>query len=210
MNPRQELEVLDRDLLRLDAEFVVQLALSGTLSTHDGIGQVGTSLAGDTQRVRAAGVGPHIGEGDLLGSALLEEELVLVVEEEDGECAVEETLVDVGHEMAWDQVSGLYVDRSVGSIQIFLLALPMGLSFSSVTMQTSSMRRICSSSWPERASLLVSMSGKRRSMFSAVMGCAVVVVVVDMVTAINQRNRSNTMSRNAKTVSCLNGVVGSE
>lgn len=72
------------------------------------------------------------------------------------------------------------VRRAEKPIQIFLLALPMGLSFSSVTMQTSSMRRICSSSWPERASLLVSMSGKRRSMFSAVMGCAVVVVVVDM------------------------------
>lgn len=64
-----------------------------------------------------------------------------------------------------------------GFIQIFLLAVPIGASFSSVTMQTSSIRRICSSSWPDSASLVVSMSGKRRSMASAVIGCARVVVV---------------------------------
>lgn len=66
-------------------------------------------------------------------------------------------------------------------IQIFLLAVPIGLSFSSRTMQTSSIRRICSSSWPDRGSELVSMSGKRRSIDSAVIGWVVVVVVVDMV-----------------------------
>jgi hypothetical protein len=32
---------------------------------------------------------------------LLQEEFVLGVEEEDGERAVEEALVDVGHEMTW-------------------------------------------------------------------------------------------------------------
>lgn len=50
--------------------------------------------------MRAASVGPHIGESDLLGSALLEEELVLIVEEEDRKGTVKETLVNVGHEMA--------------------------------------------------------------------------------------------------------------
>lgn len=48
----------------------------------------------------AAGVGPHVGEGDLLGGALLKEQFVLIVEEEDGKGTVEEALVDVGHEMA--------------------------------------------------------------------------------------------------------------
>lgn len=59
----------------------------------------------------------------------------------------------------------------------------MGRSSLSVTMQTSSIRRICSSSWPDSASDVVSMSGNRRSMFSAVMACGsvVVVVVVDMI-----------------------------
>ena len=33
--------------------------------------------------------------------SVLEEELVLVVEEEDGKGAVKEALVDVGHQVAW-------------------------------------------------------------------------------------------------------------
>lgn len=96
----EETEVLDGDLLLLDAELVVELALGSALDAHDGVGEVGAGLAGDAERVGAAGVCPHVGEGDLLGGALLEEELVLVVEEEDGKGAVEEALVDVGHEMA--------------------------------------------------------------------------------------------------------------
>lgn len=96
----QEAEVLNGDLLLLDTELVVELALGGALDTLNGIGEVVTSLAGDAQGVGAAGVGPHVGEGDLLAGALLEEELVLVVEEEDREGSVEETLVDVGHEVA--------------------------------------------------------------------------------------------------------------
>lgn len=53
-------------------------------------------------------------------------------------------------------------------------------------MQTSSISRICSSSWPSKLAELVSMSGKRRRMFWAVMGSAK-VVVVDIV--IRQRAR---------------------
>lgn len=68
-------------------------------------------------------------------------------------------------------------------LQIFLLKLPIGLSFSSRTMQTSSMRRICSSSCPSIAELEVSMSGNRRRMLSAVIGSAV-AVVVEFVAAI--------------------------
>ena len=47
-------------------------------------------LAAGRKRVRAARVGPHLGEGDLLVRALLEEELARGrVEEEDGKGAVE-------------------------------------------------------------------------------------------------------------------------
>ena len=97
----QEVEVLYGDLFLLDAEFVLELSLGGALGALDGVRQVGARLRGDVQRVGAAGVGPHVGEGDLFRGALLEEELVLIVEEEDGEGAVEQSLVDVGHQMAY-------------------------------------------------------------------------------------------------------------
>jgi len=55
-------------------------------------------LALDTQRVGTTRVGPHAREGDLLVGSFLEEKgAVTWAEEEDGECSVEETLVDVGH-----------------------------------------------------------------------------------------------------------------
>lgn len=97
MDARQEVEVLKRYLLLLDAQLVLQLPLGCTLHTHDRIGQVGTGLARDAQWMGAACVCPHVGEGDFLGGALLEEQLVLVVEQETGEGPVKQTLVDVGH-----------------------------------------------------------------------------------------------------------------
>lgn len=69
----QEAEVLKGDLLLLDAELVFQLALSGTLRSSDGVDQVCASLGGNAQRVRAAGVGPHVWEGNLLRGALLKQ-----------------------------------------------------------------------------------------------------------------------------------------
>jgi len=100
VNTGKEVEILERYLLLLDAQLMLKLALSGSLDTSNRVLKSRTSLSWDVKRVGAAGVGPHVGEGDLLGSALLEEELVLVVEEEDGEGTVKETLVDIGHEMA--------------------------------------------------------------------------------------------------------------
>lgn len=108
----EELELLNGNLLLLDAELVVQLALGGALGALDSIGQVGAALARDAQRVGAASVCPHVGEGNFLGGALLEEQLVLVVEEEDGKSAVEEALVDVGHEMAYTRSRGILVSRA--------------------------------------------------------------------------------------------------
>lgn len=37
----------------------------------------------------AAGVGPHVGEGDLGGGALLQQQLIALVEQEHGEGAVQ-------------------------------------------------------------------------------------------------------------------------
>jgi len=56
--------------------------------------------------MRAAGICPHVGEGDLFGGTLLEEELVLVVEKEDREGSVQKPLIDVGHKVAWDAFVG--------------------------------------------------------------------------------------------------------
>lgn len=100
MDAREEVEILQGHLLLLYTKLVVQFPLRRPLHALDALGQVGARLARNHERVRAAGVGPHVGEGDLLRGALLQEELVLVVEEEDGEGAVEEAFVDVGHEMA--------------------------------------------------------------------------------------------------------------
>lgn len=105
VNTGQEVKVLEGDLLLLDTQFMLKLALGSSLDTRDRVLESGTSLGRDVKRVRAASVGPHVGEGDLLSGALLEEELVLVVKEEDGEGTVKEALVNVGHEMAWQYLS---------------------------------------------------------------------------------------------------------
>ena len=52
------------------------------------------------EHVRTAGVGPHVGESDLFRGALLEQEAVFGVEQEDGECAVQKTLINVAHQVA--------------------------------------------------------------------------------------------------------------
>ena len=100
MNPCQKFEVLNRDLSSFDSKFMVQFALGSPLDARDGLIQLNTSLAGYSKWMRTACVCPHVWECDLFRCALLEKQFVLGVEEEDRECAVEETFVDVGHEMA--------------------------------------------------------------------------------------------------------------
>ena len=79
-------------------------------------------------------------------------------------------------------------------LQIFLLALPIGTSFSSSTMHTSSISLICSSSYPARSASWVAVSraapirvvltsGKRRRTFSDVICCVSVTVVDISITA---------------------------
>lgn len=96
----EEMEVLQRHLLLLDAQLVVQFPLRGVLDAGDALFEIRPGLARNHEWVRAARVGPHVGKGDFLGGALLQEELVLVIEEEDRKGSVEETFVDVAHEMA--------------------------------------------------------------------------------------------------------------
>lgn len=100
MNSGQEAKVFKWDLFLLDAKLVIELALSRALGSGNRVDQVGARLGGNAQRVGAAGVGPHVWEGNLFSCALLEEQLVLVVEEEDGKGTVQESLVDVGHQVA--------------------------------------------------------------------------------------------------------------
>jgi hypothetical protein len=71
MDPRQELEVLNWDLRSLDAELVVQFPLGSTLDPLDGLRQFDATLAWNAEGMRAAGIGPHVGEGDLLCGSLL-------------------------------------------------------------------------------------------------------------------------------------------
>ena len=54
------------------------------------------------ERVGATRIGPHIGESDLFGCALLEEKFaVRGAEDEGAKGTVEETFVDVLHQVAW-------------------------------------------------------------------------------------------------------------
>ena len=88
MNSSQELEILDWNLRSLDSKLVVQFALCSSLDARDSFSQFGTTLARDTKWMRAACVGPHIGEGDLFSCALLNKQFIFGVEEKDGESAV--------------------------------------------------------------------------------------------------------------------------
>mmetsp|Transcript_29203 Transcript_29203/g.75180 ORF Transcript_29203/g.75180 Transcript_29203/m.75180 type:complete len:216 (-) Transcript_29203:307-954(-) len=89
----EELEVFGLHIS--DAELMIELADSSVLGALYSVGLI-ISVKG----MGAAGVGPHLGEGDLLVSPLLEEELVLRVEKEHRESTVEKALLDLGNKMA--------------------------------------------------------------------------------------------------------------
>lgn len=76
------------------------LALSSTTSLTDLLCLFKFRL--DSKRVGAASVGPHVGKCDLFRCPTLKKELSgSRVKQETRECAMEETCVDVGHEMAF-------------------------------------------------------------------------------------------------------------
>ncbi len=111
------LELVDRCLALRDAQLVLELARRS--DAHAEVLLLHPFLLKVVQRVRAAGVGPHIRERDLLCGALLEKELAVGrAEHKGGERPVQEALVDVLHEMAYrddvyvTQISVLVVLRT--------------------------------------------------------------------------------------------------
>lgn len=75
----------------------------------------------NTERVGTTGIRPHGGKGDLLVGSFLEEEgAVGWAEEEDGEGSVEETLTDVGHEVAYESAQSIKVsDQSRTTFKMY-------------------------------------------------------------------------------------------
>ena len=102
VDPRQKLQGRGRDLIRRDPELMPQFPLRRSLRALDITRQIAVARLGRVcEGVAAAGVGPHVREGDLLARALLQQQpLGRGVEEKDGEGAVQEAVVDVRHEVA--------------------------------------------------------------------------------------------------------------
>lgn len=102
--PGEVLELVDGGLLLGNAQLVLELARS--CEPHTELVLLHLLLLKVVQRVRAAGVSPHIWEGDLLGCPLLQQKLaILGPEDERREGAVQETLVDVLHQMTYPRLS---------------------------------------------------------------------------------------------------------
>ena len=80
--PRQELESVKWHLGSLDSLLLIELPQSSPSDSLNGCLQFGSRLAGHSQWMGAASVGPHVGEGDFLGRSLLQEQSILRVEEE--------------------------------------------------------------------------------------------------------------------------------
>lgn len=102
MDPRQVFKVRDRDVCIWYSQLVIQFSDSSPLGTLDIAHQVPMACFGRMgKRMRTTGVGPHVRKCDLLACPLLKEQLLGGrMEEEGGECAVKEALVDVGHQVA--------------------------------------------------------------------------------------------------------------
>lgn len=73
----QKLKVLDGYLRRFDAKFVIELSLCCSLDSHNSFIQLRTTFTGYAKRMGAAGISPHIREGDLFGRTLLKEQFIL-------------------------------------------------------------------------------------------------------------------------------------
>jgi hypothetical protein len=100
MDSRQEFEILDWDLSSFDTEFMIKFPLCSPLNTHHGFFQFGATFTWNSKWMGAACIGPHIWESNLLGRPLLDEQFVLRIKEENREGAMQQPLVNIGHEMA--------------------------------------------------------------------------------------------------------------
>lgn len=101
MYSREEIELIQGYLLRLNSKLMFQLPLRSPLHAQDSGIQLRTGLASNSKRVRAASVCPHIWECNLLSGALLEKQALVGIEEEHGKGTVEKAAVNVGHEVAY-------------------------------------------------------------------------------------------------------------
>lgn len=99
MNASEVLELVDGRLTGRNAELVLKLPRGR--DAHTELVLLDLLLRKVIKRMRATCVGPHVREGDLLRGPLLQQELaVRRPEDERGEGAMEQALVDVLHEVA--------------------------------------------------------------------------------------------------------------
>lgn len=111
MYSRQELELVERHLCSLDPQLMVQFPHGCPLHAFNRSIKSHSSLAGDAQRMGATGIRPHVGESNLFGGTLLQEQSIRRVEEEDGKGTVEKPFFNVFHEMAYDPTRQLVSNR---------------------------------------------------------------------------------------------------
>ena len=98
--PCKILHLVNGSLILWNSQLMFELATSGNF--HAVLLLFYLLLLEIVKRVRAACVGPHVREGNLLSCPLLEKELAAVgVEYEGGERSMEETFIDILHQMAW-------------------------------------------------------------------------------------------------------------
>jgi len=99
VNAGQEVEVIQRNILGLNSQLVEQLALGSSTNTQV---VLLNQLIRGVEGVGAAGVGPCVGEGDLFGRTLLQQELGAVSrEQEDRESTVKKVVrQNVLHQVA--------------------------------------------------------------------------------------------------------------
>ena len=146
MDASQVLEFVNRCLALGDPEFMLQLAGGSDTDTK----LVFLNLLGlkVIQWMGATSVGPHIREGNFLGSSLLEQELPVGGSEDKGrECSMKQALVNVFHQVAYTKQHEVNDCRNEGvDLQVFLSTAPMALSFSSTKIHLSSISLDCSGS----------------------------------------------------------------
>jgi hypothetical protein len=98
VNASEEFELFEWNLLRWNTQFLLQFSLS---SAQDAEVLSFFQLRFNVEWVRANGVGPVERESDFLFRSLLEEQSSRRVEEENTECTVEQSLVNVHVQMAF-------------------------------------------------------------------------------------------------------------
>ena len=77
MDPSQKLELLNWYLVVRNTQFLFEFPNRSPLNSEGRRFEVGSCFTWNSEGMRAAGVGPHVWEGDLFRGALLEEEFAV-------------------------------------------------------------------------------------------------------------------------------------